>query len=426
MINYVVPPPPPASSGLEGLVAWAEEMREIHMRMWGALYTLGTGLELDADNKVSVDQASLAPLLAALTNVHDLLDTPDAAPGGDQILVYQTSSGAYVHPDTITYNHSTGVLSFKSLNVGSSGGTVTLNDKRAQNVADPTSAQDAATKNYVDVTHVGAQGHVPLTGNSAADLLHWTGSAWDNIALSSVDHGGLGGKSDDDHPQYILAAGTRAFSGAQSFGSNKATNVATGTAAADASVVGQTPNSAWSREFWVVGTRIQDTGGGTVTNSGPSIANNTDYDAVYASHHWLGSNKEAFYFSFAVPDDLDRTAAVTAHAYYSPTSTPGSSDVVELEITCRAIADVEDLDSGGTKFDIAQTEEVGSSGKGSTATDLVITSMGTLFGADTLGAGDFIHGMVFRDATAGNSDDTFSGAIRFLGLVLKGTKKMIA
>ena len=44
-----------------------------------------------------------------------------------------------------------------------------------------------------------------------------------------TDHGALTGLSDDDHSQYILAAGTRAFSGNQSFGGNNITNVASGT-----------------------------------------------------------------------------------------------------------------------------------------------------------------------------------------------------
>lgn len=41
------------------------------------------------------------------------------------------------------------------------------------------------------------------------------------------DHGDVLGLGDDDHPQYILAAGTRAFSGHQSMGGFNLTNVAT-------------------------------------------------------------------------------------------------------------------------------------------------------------------------------------------------------
>ena len=42
---------------------------------------------------------------------------------------------------------------------------------------------------------------------------------------SITDHGSLLGLSDDDHTQYILVAGTRAFTGNQSFGDFNITNV---------------------------------------------------------------------------------------------------------------------------------------------------------------------------------------------------------
>lgn len=51
---------------------------------------------------------------------------------------------------------------------------------------------------------------------------------------SKVDHGSLAGLGDDDHTQYILAAGTRAFTGNQSFGGFKATNLADPTSSQDA------------------------------------------------------------------------------------------------------------------------------------------------------------------------------------------------
>jgi hypothetical protein len=43
--------------------------------------------------------------------------------------------------------------------------------------------------------------------------------------ISAIDHGGLGGLGDDDHTIYTLAAGTRAFTGDQSMGTNQLTNV---------------------------------------------------------------------------------------------------------------------------------------------------------------------------------------------------------
>lgn len=51
---------------------------------------------------------------------------------------------------------------------------------------------------------------------------------------ADIDHGSIGGLGDDDHTQYTLADGTRAFSGDQSMGSNKLTNLADGSADNDA------------------------------------------------------------------------------------------------------------------------------------------------------------------------------------------------
>lgn len=55
-----------------------------------------------------------------------------------------------------------------------------------------------------------------------------------SVDQSAIDHGSIGGLGDDDHTQYILVAGTRAFSGNQSMGGNKLTNLANGTASGDA------------------------------------------------------------------------------------------------------------------------------------------------------------------------------------------------
>lgn len=46
-----------------------------------------------------------------------------------------------------------------------------------------------------------------------------------------IDHGSIGGLGDDDHTQYILVAGTRAFTGDQSMGGNQLTSVGDPTAA---------------------------------------------------------------------------------------------------------------------------------------------------------------------------------------------------
>jgi hypothetical protein len=53
-------------------------------------------------------------------------------------------------------------------------------------------------------------------------------------ATATVDHGATTGRSDDDHTQYTLANGTRAFTGVQSMGSNRLTGVSNADGASDA------------------------------------------------------------------------------------------------------------------------------------------------------------------------------------------------
>lgn len=50
------------------------------------------------------------------------------------------------------------------------------------------------------------------------------------IDFGAIDHGALTGLADDDHTQYILVDGTRAFTGDQSMGTNQLTNVGDPTA----------------------------------------------------------------------------------------------------------------------------------------------------------------------------------------------------
>jgi len=58
-------------------------------------------------------------------------------------------------------------------------------------------------------------------------------------AVLDIDHGSLSGRTDDDHNIYILADGSRDFSGDQAMGDNKITGLADGTASGDALHAGQ-------------------------------------------------------------------------------------------------------------------------------------------------------------------------------------------
>jgi hypothetical protein len=84
------------------------------------------------------------------------------------------------------------------------------------------------TADFVATSAGGADAGKPI-------LLDGTGKLDSSfLDLADIDHGGLTGLADDDHPQYTLADGTRAFTGNQSLGGFKITNLADGTNSNDA------------------------------------------------------------------------------------------------------------------------------------------------------------------------------------------------
>ena len=90
----------------------------------------------------------------------------------------------------------------------------------------------------------------------------------------ATDHGALTGLADDDHTQYTLADGTRAFTGDQSMGSNKLTSLGAPTADDDAA-------------------RLQDIGPGFYGIT----AKHTDDSASFSGLNTLAFNVDQFYLT---------------------------------------------------------------------------------------------------------------------------------
>ncbi len=108
------------------------------------------------------------------------------------------------------------------------------------------------------------------------DYVDFRGQQFAGGSGASSDHGGLSGLADDDHAQYTLADGTRDFTGEQSMGSNKLTNLAQPTAANDAARLTDIPPG-----FYGVTFRESEAGG---------YVNKTDQLTFSSTHFYLTSD----------------------------------------------------------------------------------------------------------------------------------------
>ena len=209
------------------------------------------------------------------------------------------------------------------------------------------------------------------------------------INFGSIDHGALSGLADDDHTQYILVDGTRAFTGDQSLGNFKITSLADGTSDQDAVNLRQLTNAIngidWKESVRVASTANLNLASAPAAIDGVTL---TSGDRVLVKDQTTLAQNGIYIFNGAAAAmtrslDADEDSEVTAmmtvgvsegtvHAdqVFTVTSndplTVGSSDMVfgllpvntfiggdGIDITGSTIS-VDLLASGGLKFDTGE------------------------------------------------------------------------
>jgi len=133
---------------------------------------------------------------------------------------------------------------------------------------------DASIKGQTESSAYEASEFISSFSGSANEPILTDGSGYLNylVQTSAIDHGNLNAASlnDDDHSQYILVSGSRAFTGDQAMGSHKITGLSDGTSTNDAINLGQLQAQA-AGMVWKAPVRVASVANITISAPGTTI-----------------------------------------------------------------------------------------------------------------------------------------------------------
>ena len=252
-----------------------------------------------------------------------------------------------------------------------------------------------------------------------------------------IDHGSVGGLSDDDHTQYHTdargdaryrteteLASTSNGEGAAFIGledsAGKTSETTVEGAIAELHI--KTPSLVWSQWIpWTASHVGRVTTSGTIADRSISVSSNSDLDGSTAITNMSGGQEESQYISFIVDADLDVTQVITLTAYYKLSGAPSEGEKVNVQWYLRAVADNEATTSGG-QLVTGSTDKVITGYGGS---DLVVHACGTVFTSSQTAVGDFVKGNIVVDDSGSDSDHTYGGTVQWIGVLITGTRAKV-
>ncbi len=176
-------------------------------------------------------------------------------------------------------------------------------------------------------------------------------------------------------------------------------------------------------ELWIdfSAGRNHDANTGSIANTNPSYATAGTYNAAMAYYGWADTQKRGNLIQFMVPKDLDTTQAITIELVAELSGSVSSGNTIVISGDFRAVADKEAAETGGVTNSVKVAKNIESSGYASL--NLLRMDLGTMFAANTLDPGDFVHGVVYRD-TGSDAADTYTGTVRAIGVVVRGKRRL--
>lgn len=170
--------------------------------------------------------------------------------------------------------------------------------------------------------------------------------------------------------------------------------------------------------FAFSGRVLRDANTGTFAYADAGISESTDGDGVNTGQLCSDGGRYAVAFAVSVPSELDVTQASDCYVVHRPGSGVANGNI-ELEVMAMAHATGEAPGSGGAAVTGAVVVT------GFTTATLVRTKFTALFGANVLAALDTIRGSAFRDAAAGNADDTSTNTTQIEEVYFVGKRKVV-
>lgn len=158
----------------------------------------------------------------------------------------------------------------------------------------------------------------------------------------------------------------------------------------------------------------------TLAITDTSITDTTDGDGHSAGRDATNNNFTWAHFAFLVPDELDKTVAVSAKVYFRLANNAAAGEQVHFTTRIRAVNRDELIVSAGSLREVAGTIVL----TGYSAGDLGICAITDAIAANDMGEDDYVKGVIERDATAGNANDTYAANIRLIGIKFVGKRKV--